>query len=118
MPRLGSDVSMSNKPASFLRRSSSLPDIFTQDGHGHTSRTAAAAHEFRTLEQNRRLLTIRDLRFAREKLQPVHDAVAGFALELAVRVFIARIAEYDTRPHRYEVAAARPLLALLQCAPV
>src|SRR5690606_516451 len=91
-----------------------LPDVVWRDGQGHAPAAAAAAHQLGALEDDRRLLVVLDVGLARQELDRIDDTIARLALELAVRVLVARVAEDHAGPYRDEVAAARPLLALLE----
>src|SRR6185437_16291141 len=84
---------------------------------GHTARAAAAAHQLRALERDHGALAVADAFLPGEEADRRHG-LESHLLQLAQRRLVARVRDGDAGTRRDEVAAARPLLALLHRPPL
>src|SRR6185437_3628824 len=88
------------------------PRVVALERQRHAARPATTAHELRALERDHRAFAVADALLPREEVDCGHD-LESHLLQLAQCRLVARIRDRDARSRRHEVAAARPLFALL-----
>src|SRR6185312_1552663 len=94
------------------RAGRSGPRVIALERQRHAARSTTTAHQLRALDRDHRALAVADALLPREEVDRGHNPESHL-LQLAQRRLVARIRDHDAGPRRHEVAAARPLFALL-----
>src|SRR5512138_2519081 len=98
---------------SIQQRAPSVPRILALNGAGHASRSAATADELRSLEVDHTAVALGDPLLASEE-GDAGDGAEADLLHLVKGRLVPLVRQDNARTQRDEVAARRPLLALLR----